>query len=185
MIEKLKSLFNGGFESQALAINLANNFSEDEKIMRLLNFKAKHYYKHRKNNDYNMLLFFEMLEKDYAEKLNIVRLMTDFECNNLQLKRLPEEIWKMKNLEKFSCSLNSLTHLPESICTLTKLTVLNCELNILKELPNNIGSLVKLRHIICYWNQLSLLPESIAELKLLTHFSCAHNKLENAQLACN
>ena len=119
--------------------------------------------------------FFEINEKGYIVKINL---------SVLQLKNLPLEIGKLRELEELYCGHNKLKTLPAVIGHLTKLITLECSTNQLTTLPSEIGFLKNLEHLTFYQNKkLKVFPPEICRLKKLAILNFANCKIESLPLS--
>lgn len=66
--------------------------------------------------------------------------------------------------------------LPEDIHRLKNLTHLNLACNCLESLPESIGELSNLRFLDVSHNRLITLPETLINLRKLTYFDSSHNR---------
>jgi internalin A len=89
------------------------------------------------------------------------------DLSGLRLRRLPEAIGQLSQLQELNLSYNQLNTLPEAIGQLSKLKVLNLTHNRLSTLPEAIGQLSELKKLHLSGNQLSTLPEAMQSLKTL------------------
>lgn len=96
-------------------------------------------------------------------------------CN--QIKKLPEEIGFLKNLEYLWVDSNKLRELPSTVNNLTKLKFLSAGDNQFGCIPPSIIALSKLEQLGLGWNKLTEVPEEICELKALQHLYLNHNQL--------
>ncbi len=99
------------------------------------------------------------------------------DLRGLKLRKLPEAIASLTQLQELNLSNNQLTELPEAIASLTQLQVLYLHNNQLWKLPEVIISLTQLRVLDLYNNQLWKLPETIPFLTQLQELYLQNNKL--------
>lgn len=84
-----------------------------------------------------------------------------------KLKKFPEEIYQLPNLQYLDISKNSITELPDSIVKLKNLQYLIASRNGLKTLPKNIGELQNLVHLNVNQNEIEVIPYSFGNLEKL------------------
>jgi small GTP-binding protein len=114
------------------------------------------------------------LPAEIGKLKNLTRLI----LSRNQLKTLPAEIGKLKTLTVLNLSGNQLTSLPAGIGELKNLTRLNLSENQLTSLPAGIGELKNLTRLVLSKNQLTSLPAGIVELKNLTSLDLSWNQLK-------
>ena len=95
----------------------------------------------------------------------------------LGLSEIPDELFKLTDLQELVIIDNLLTALPPKISKLKNLTRLNLFYNELTELPPEIGQLAQLTHLDISCNNLVSLPDEIANLKKLEYLDLRFNKL--------
>jgi len=83
------------------------------------------------------------------------------------LKKFPEEIYKLKNLQYLDISKNSIKEIPEGIGELTNLQYFACSKTGLERIPRDIGKLKNLKYINLNQNELVLLPPQFGDLEKL------------------
>ncbi len=93
------------------------------------------------------------------------------------LKRLPEVVCQLTNLEELNLAYNKLSTLPEAIGQLKSLEKLDLRYNKLSTLPESLGHLKNLKELYLQENQLSTLPESFGQLTNLKILSLHVNQL--------
>jgi len=101
------------------------------------------------------------------------------DLSNCNLKSLPPEIGKMRDLKSLNISDNRLSNLPPEIGQLTNLTRLIISKNQLSNLPPEIGQLTNLTTLAISINQLRSLPPEIGQLTNLLVLSIFENKLRS------
>lgn len=97
----------------------------------------------------------------------IGRSVTHLDLSRQNLRQLPAEIGKLKQLVSLDLSGNNLTTLPSEIQNLKQLKLLNLRGNRIETLPIGIGELSMLRTLDVYGNRLSNLPVSFGGLQLV------------------
>ena len=105
------------------------------------------------------------------EKLKSVDLY-----KNVYLKKIPDFIFQLKNLEHISYDNYMKKRLPDSISK--KIKVIYVFNGILEELPETIGELRDLERLECVSNNLHSLPESFGQLEKLWDLRLDKNKLK-------
>ncbi len=93
------------------------------------------------------------------------------------LRSLPKSIGKLKKLRRLYAYHNKLATLPDSLCECTALEDLSLWSNELTEIPESIGKLSKLTELDVHGNQLTALPDSIGDLKELDELDIHDNKI--------
>jgi small GTP-binding protein len=113
---------------------------------------------------------------------DFVLQLVDLESLNLrnnQLSDLPKEIAELKSLQDLDLSSNQLSDLPKEIAELKSLQDLDLSNNQLSDLPKEIAELKSLKYLDLSFNQLSDLPKEIAELKSLQYLGLSSNQLSD------
>ena len=111
-----------------------------------------------------------------------IRKLNNLEILNLagnQLDEIPTWIGKLTALKKLNIVNNKIKRLPESIGNLTSLEILELSQNEIERLPESIGNLVTLTDLGFGTNQLKELPESIGNLKALEEIFLPQNLLNS------
>jgi len=98
-------------------------------------------------------------------------IITHVSISWINLKKLPDWIFKCNNLIELFCYRNTLICLPE-LHHLQTLQILHCDSNMLTQLPKLPNSL---HELYCYNNKLTHLPENLPDL--LQKLLCFNNKL--------
>ena len=93
--------------------------------------------------------------------------------SDLPLRRLPESITKVLQLERLYLNCGELTCLPDNIGALKNLKILDLGKNQLESLPESFGQLRELKRLNISENNLVSLPISIKSLNLL-EILCLH-----------
>ena len=93
------------------------------------------------------------------------------------LKKIPDCIGNLQNLENLQLKYNDLTTLPESIGNLQNLKILEIGINQLTTLPESIGNLQNLESLSLFRNKLTTLPESFGNLKNLKNIWLYNNQI--------
>jgi hypothetical protein len=99
------------------------------------------------------------------------------DLSSLKLRKLPESLASLTQLQVLSLSNNQLRELPESLASLTQLQVLDLSNNQLRELPESLASLTQLQRLDLSNNQLRELPEALASLTQLQRLDLDNNQL--------
>lgn len=94
------------------------------------------------------------------------------------LKKFPEQIYKLKNLQYLDISKNNIKEIPEGIGALTQLQYLTCSKNGLERIPADIGQLKNLKYLNLNQNELVLLPPQIGDLESLEIADLWSNNLD-------
>jgi Leucine-rich repeat (LRR) protein len=96
-----------------------------------------------------------------------------------KLKKVPDELFRFRNLKYLDLSGNKLEEIPSEIGQLQNLLQLDVSNNNLSTLPHEIGLLNQLEVLVAYKNIIALLPESIGELEKLRILDLWNNELED------
>lgn len=112
------------------------------------------------------------LEEALQNPENVYRLKLKIKSDSL-----PEDVFKLYNLQELTASRCKLNVLNSNIGRLTHLEYLNVMGNHLVRLPETIGNLVNLKSLIICRNLIEALPESIGNLKKLTYIDAWENPL--------
>lgn len=95
-----------------------------------------------------------------------------------QLRKIPDEVFLLKNLEILDLSKNKLQELPPQIAELTALQQLDVSSNKLTTLPHELGGCNRLTKILASRNNISMLPPSIGELHHLQILDLWQNEID-------
>ena len=102
---------------------------------------------------------------------------TELELSFTDLRKLPKELFELKQLTALHLSGNQFTELPRELLELKQLTTLDLSHNQLTELPKELFELKQLTTLFLSVNQLTELPKELFELKQLTTLDLSHNQL--------
>lgn len=92
-------------------------------------------------------------------------------------KAFPDDILKLKNLERLSLRQNTIASLPEGIGTLPALKWMDLGRIGLTSLTPSVGSLQNLAHLYVNDNALTQLPEELGNCPKLEYLNADRNKL--------
>src|ERR1043166_5018662 len=92
---------------------------------------------------------------------------TKLGLSGLGLRRIPESLGQLAQLQHFYVFNNQLTALPRSLGQLAQLQQLDVSHNQLTALPDSLGQLTQLQILFVYNNQLTALPDSLGQLTQL------------------
>lgn len=115
--------------------------------------------------------------KDLIDTLDVATT-TVLDLSGKNLKAIPENIGRLKNLKKLTLNRNPLETLPSEIGLLKNLTYLAIYDSSLKELPAEIGELSNLTYLAIYGSQITELPAEIGKLVQLKLLALDNNKLK-------
>ncbi|KAG6530849.1 disease resistance protein RGA2-like [Zingiber officinale] len=123
-----------------------------------------------------------ILDCGVLEKLKKIRVLI---LRNCALEELPDNIGKLIHLRYLKLSYNyNIRRLPEALCNLYNLQSLILQNCALEELPNSIGKLIHLRYLdLTYNRNIQRLPESLCDLynlQTLILWNCALKELPNS-----
>jgi Leucine-rich repeat (LRR) protein len=110
----------------------------------------------------------------YREKYEV-----SLDLSDLGLKKLPDEIKELKNIEYLNLSENSLTELPDFIGTFSNLEYLDLSYNRLYELPAEIEKLAAIETLKLRCNEIKEIPKSIGKLTMLNTLDISYNHLSS------
>ncbi|XP_015707261.1 leucine-rich repeat-containing protein 63 isoform X1 [Coturnix japonica] len=113
----------------------------------------------RLNLSFNNLLFFP------TELFNIKSLQVLVLRSN-PIRKIPNDIHKLKSLKKLTISFNLLSELPSGLFLLEDLWYLDIAYNYISSIPNDIKNVRKLEYLNAEGNQLSALPSGVLSLPL-------------------
>lgn len=94
-----------------------------------------------------------------------------------KLKKVPSEIFKLKNLQELNISKNKLTEIPAGIENLPNLELLDASANELESLPAEIGQCTSLKRMILNRNNIQELPSTIGNLSALEYLDLWSNSI--------
>ena len=99
-----------------------------------------------------------------------------------QIKSIPTEIWRLKNLKDLDLSGNSLKSIGAEISELRNLEKLDLSYNQLTSIPKEIWQLKNLKNLNLNNNNLNSIEAEISELKDLETLNLSYNQLTNIQI---
>lgn len=124
---------------------------------------------------------YQQLEYIYIERCNLREIPKEIgrlknlrvlALSNNELQTLPEEIFQLSNLVQLSINGNYFEKLPNKINQLKRLTILNLSYNHLSELPKAVTQLINLNRLYLNNNsKLTKLPEGIDNLTKLEYLN--------------
>ncbi len=95
--------------------------------------------------------------------------------NTLNLKEIPDIVFRFRELRELYLNRNNLTGLSPQLFTLNKLEILELSSNPIEELPPDIGQLKRLKRLNLIGCDLRKLPESFGSLVDLTYLNLDSN----------
>jgi Leucine-rich repeat (LRR) protein len=147
------------------------------------------------NNSYNIDdVVYKLLKYDKIKiLLHIINLKLEkmpeciFKLKNIKelhlyanyIKTVSPSIYELKNLVDLNLGYNSFESFPESICELRQLNVLSFAHSNLRSLPDSFKNFVNLLCLDISNNKIDIFPESICELKQLVLLNLASNKISS------
>lgn len=114
-----------------------------------------------------------MEAKKIPSNINISKL----DLSNSNLKLIPEEVFKLKNLRTLNLSNNSIKDIPKEISNLKMLEVLDISNNKISNFFAKLCELKKLKSLNLNNNQIPTIPKQISNLTQLREFLIANNKI--------
>lgn len=112
--------------------------------------------------------------KKIPNNLNISKL----DLSNSNLKKIPHEVFELKNLRKLNLSGNLIKEIPKEISELKKLEVLDISNNKISNFFAKLCELKNLHTLNLNNNQITAVPRQILKLKRLRKVFLAGNKLK-------
>lgn len=95
-----------------------------------------------------------------------------------QLKKVPDYVFKLTNLEELDISNNQITgNLPAEIRNLKSLKILNANNNLMTGIPAEIGQLPNLQTLNINRNFLAGIPKEIGQVQSLEMLDLSNNQL--------
>lgn len=95
----------------------------------------------------------------------------------LQLRKIPDELFSINDLEELRLNDNRLGSFPIELTEIYTLRTLQIAGNGIREIPSEIGRLKELRQLDLGSNELKNLPSAIGQLRHLRVLACRTNKL--------
>jgi len=99
--------------------------------------------------------------------------------SNNRIHEIPTNIHKLKKLKMLYLDNNNITNIPMEIFNILSLEVLILSENNIHEIPLGITQLVNLKQIWLYKNKISILPVELASLKKLTGLYMNDNNISH------
>jgi internalin A len=110
---------------------------------------------------------------DEAARENSLRL----DLSALGLETVPEELFRLVNLQTLYLHSNKITAIPEAFGSLENLQKLSLHSNQIKEVPEALGHLANLRTLYLHINQITAIPEALGRLANLQALSLHLNQI--------
>ena len=132
-------------------------------------------------NRLDKLFFFDLQKVLIKIKIYLVKIRREetLILTELNLKEIPQEVWKCKNLKYLSLRNNSLEEIPSEISYLRNLSELDLGENLIKYIPEQLFYLPKLKCLNLSDNKLLNISELIDNLERLEYLNISDNKLMN------
>ncbi len=154
-------------QNQKIFREVSTNIGDFIEFIRDLNHKS---YEDLVSSNFEELFEILSIEKTTPSENSInelIRLAERFKLNQLSLrhhdlKLIPDQVFKLKNLEILELGYNSIKEISSNISTLKNLKFLDLSNNSIKELPKEIISLENLGKILVENNPLERPPLPIA-----------------------
>jgi len=108
----------------------------------------------------------------YFSKLQILDLKTN------SIRSLPDDLFKLPNLEELSLMANYIETIPPSVSGLMKLKALHLSGNKIKTLPDELFKLPNLEELWLNGNEIEVIPSSISGLTKLKQLYIYLNKIK-------
>ena len=109
---------------------------------------------------------------------NIGEQVISLNISENYLRRIPNAIYKLKQLQKFDCSNNQIKKISKKICKLTQSQTFDCSHNQIKKIPKEISTLTHLQSFKCNYNKIKKIPKEITNLKQLEDLECSNNNIK-------
>ncbi|MEZ0183538.1 leucine-rich repeat domain-containing protein [Flavobacterium oncorhynchi] len=104
--------------------------------------------------------------------------ISKLDLSNSNLKSIPAEVFKLKNLRTLNLSNNSIKDIPKEISELKSLEVLDISNNKISNFFAKLCELKKLHTLNLNNNQITSVPKQICKLQRLRKFYLANNKIK-------
>ncbi len=96
-----------------------------------------------------------------------------------KLKKIPDGVFTLTNLQELNLSKNKLKSIPKDIAKLKNLEILNMSSNKLDSLCPEIGQLVNIKRLILNQNVINFLPASISNLTKMYFLDMWGNNIQS------
>jgi len=116
--------------------------------------------------------------KSLAAALKEPEKVYRLELKRIGLKTIPDDVYKLPNLQELNLKGNKIKHLPAEIAQLKNLEVLNVSNNGLETLPPEIGKLANLKTLVISQNEIEKLPPEMGELANLEVLDMWSNNID-------
>ncbi len=111
------------------------------------------------------------------EEIGMLTDVEEVELGDNNIESIPDSFWKLKKVEKLALQNNKIGEISENISELKEITHLDLTNNKLKSLPGSLSALERLESLHLGYNELSELPEEMYKLSSLTMIELHYNKL--------
>lgn len=105
--------------------------------------------------------------------------ISTLDWSNCGLKKIPKEVFQLKNLRKLKLSNNNITEIPVEIADLKLLEVLDLSNNKISNVYTKFCDLKGLRILILRNNKIEFLPKQIEKLQKLRKLDLSGNKIKS------
>lgn len=137
--------------------------------------------------DYNKVILFYQRNNTMFGYRDVLKKIKDYTEGHLRINNkcriIPQELFKLKNLQNLTLSLKSLDKIPENFSQLNNLENLDLSGNKLSNLPESFSKLIKLKSLNLSHNNFKSIPNVIWSLPNLKNLIFNHNQLQNFDLS--
>ena len=103
---------------------------------------------------------------------------TSLDLSNLELEKIPEDVFPLANLTRLELHNNKISIIPNSLAQLTNLTSLSLANNQISTIPDSLAQLTNLTELNLKDNQINSIPDNFAQLANLTELYLTDNQLK-------
>ena len=114
---------------------------------------------------------------DEANQQMINKVKDIIISNNQELKAIPPEIFKFKNLRRLYLAGGKISMIPQAIGNLSDLRILDLSSNEIREIPKTIGNLSNLTSLNLRSNKIREIPKTTGNLSNLINLDLSSNEI--------
>ncbi len=118
----------------------------------------------------------EVFDLTHLTTLNLGNEIDSYAKRN-SITKIPNEIEKLKNLQRLIISHNKIKYISPKISSLSNLEELYIANNNITEFPKSLCELKKLKYLSFQQNEFSFIPSDIIKLSELLYFDFSNNKV--------